>query len=301
MGVVNNAQMTSVIEPGLKKVFTGALNEEADQSLIGVLFQVVNSERANEDYLEMEDIGSMPEFTGDLTYTEFKQGNSKTITPKEFALGLKIQRKFFDDDLYGVVEQTVRQLGTVTRYRMEQDAASVFTTAFSTGTFTTFDSLALASGSHTFVTTSTTQSNSGTSAFSYAALDAAMTLMRKYTNSQDRLILNIKPDMLLGPVDLETQFTEVIQSELKAGTANNDMNVFNRKFKIVTTPFLSDTNNWFLIDSKRMKQFNIWQSRTPVEFQKTGDFDTLVKKWSAYIRYGLNPLHWVFVYGQNVS
>ena len=300
MAVVNEAQLSEVVEPGLKKVFTGALNEDSDMSLVGMLYQTVNSERANEDYLEIEDIGNMPEFTGDITYTEFKEGNKKTVTPTEYALGLKIQRKLFDDDLYNVVEQIVRQMGQVGRYLIEEKAAAPFVTAFGTGSYTTFDSAALCSDSHTFVSTSTTQDNAGSAAFSYAALDAAITLMRKFTNSQDRLILGVKPDMLLGPVDLETQFTEVIQSELKAGSANNDINVFNRKFKIVTIPFLSDTNNWFLIDSRRMKQFLIWQQRIPMEFNKTQDFDTYVKKWSTYVRFAEQPLHWPFVYGNSV-
>jgi phage major head subunit gpT-like protein len=293
--------MDEVIEPGLKKVFTGALNEDAEQSLIGPLYTMVNSERNNEDYLEMEDIGNMPTFNGDLTYTEFKQGNKKTVTPVEYALGLKVQRKFFDDDLYNVVEDTVKQMGEVGRYLMEQQAASPFVNAFTTGSFTTFDSLALCSGSHTFVTTSTTQSNSGTTAFSYAALDATISLMRRFTNSQDRLILRTKPTLLFGPVELGTQFAEVIQSELKAGSANNDKNVFNNKFKILTTPFLSDSNNWFLIDERRMKQFLIWQQRIPMEFKSTGDFDTFTRKWASYIRFAVQPLHWPWIYGQNVS
>ena len=300
MAVVTEAQMSNVVEPGLKKVFAGAFNEEADQSLVGMMYRMENSEKANEDYLEMEDIGNVPEFTGEVSYTEFKEGNSKTVTPKEYVLGLKIQRKFFDDDLYGVIEEMVKEMGTVNRYRMEQDAASPFVNAFNS-TFTTFDGLSLANGSHTFVTTSTTQSNSGTTAFSYAGLDATVTLMRKFKNSQDRFILTVKPDMLFGPVDLETTFTEVIQSELKAGTANNDINVFNRKFKIVTSQLLTDTDNWFLIDSRRMKQFLLWQQRMPLEFKNTGDFDTFVRKWASYMRYANTPLHWPWVYGQAVS
>ena len=145
-----------------------------------------------------------------------------------------------------------------------------------------------------------TQSNSGSTAFSFAGLDATQILQRKFLNSQDRFILGIKPDALLGPIDLETTFTEVIQSELKAGTANNDINVFNRKFKIFTTQFLSDTDNWFLIDQRMMKKFLIWQQRMPLEFKNTGDFDTFVRKWALYMRYANTPVHWPWVFGHNV-
>jgi len=301
MSVVNEAQMSEAVEPGLKKVYAGALNADPDMSLIGVLYDTMTSNMANEDFLEIEDIGNVPEFTGDLTYTEFKEGNKKTVTPTEHALGLKVQRKYFDDDLYGVVESMVREMGQVTRYLMEEKAASPFVNAFTTSAFTTFDSAALCSSSHSFVSTSTTQSNAGSTAFSYAALDATLSLMKRYKNSQDRLILNIKPDTLLGPVELETQFTEVIQSELKAGSQNNDINVFNRKFKIVTTPFLTDTNNWFLFDSRRMKEYLKWIMRVRPEFNRTTDFNTFVKCWSLYVRFAVQPLHWVGIYGHSVS
>jgi phage major head subunit gpT-like protein len=301
MAVVNEAQMSSAVEPGLKKVFAGNLNQDPDMSLIGVLYDTMTSDMANEDFLEIEDIGNVPEFTGDLHYTEFKQGRSKTVTPTEYALGLKVQRKYFDDDLYGVVESMVAQMGQVCRYLMEEQAASPFVNAFGTGVFTTFDSAALCSDSHSYASTSTTQDNAGSAAFAYAALDATLSLMRRYKNSQDRLILRGKPDTLLGPVELETPFTEVIQSELKAGSANNDINVFNRKFKIITTPFLADTNNWFLIDSRMMKEFMKWIMRVRPEFNRTTDFNTLVKCWSVYVRFAVQPLNWQHIYGHSVS
>ncbi len=300
MAVVSEAAFTSVVQPGLKKVFIGAFNEVPQGSLIGPLYKMETSDKMDEDYLEIEDIGSMGVFTGDISYTDVSQGNSKTLTPTEYAMGIKIQRKFIDDDLYDVINRMVSQLGVSARYRMELDAASPFVNAF-TSTYTVFDGLSLCNTAHTFVSTSTTQSNSGTSAFSHAALDAAIIAMRKWKNSQDRFIGTIYPDTLIGPVDLDTQFREVIDSKLKPGTSNNNINVFNKSFSIMTTPFLSDTNDWFLIDSRKMKEWLIWLQRKPVEFANTRDFDTFVRKYSAYMRYANSPIHWLWVYGNQVS
>jgi phage major head subunit gpT-like protein len=300
MSVVSEAAFTNTVTPAIKKVYVNAFNEDADASLIGEFYQMVNSERKQETYFEVEDIGNMPDFTGELNYTEFKEGNSKVLAATEIALGLKIQRKLVDDDLYGVIEALVKQMASVARYRMETDGVGPFVSAFST-TYTVFDGLALCSTAHTFVSTSTTQSNSGTSALSYAALEAALTAMRKFTNSQDRRMMNIMPDTLFVPVDLEPTAWEIINSQLKPGTNNNDSSFFYNKFKVRSSPLLFDTNNWFLIDSKRMKDFLIWQQRIPLEFNKDQDFDTYVKKYSSYMRYINSPLHWPFVYGQNVS
>lgn len=295
MSLVSEAQFTNVITPGVMKVFINHFNDLPRESLVGTMYRTEQSERASETYLEIEDIGNPPVFTGDLAYTEFKEGNSKVVTPDEIAMGLKLQRKLFDDDLYNVVEQMVANLGTVFRYRMEVDAVAPFVNA-NNSTFTVFDTLSLANSAHTFVTTSTTQSNLGSIAFSYASLDAAVIAMRKFTDSQDRVIMTMEPDELFGPVDLDSQFREVIDSKFKPGTSMNNINAYNDKFTVRTTPLMSDTDNWGLIDSKKKMQFNLWQQRIPLEFKNAGDFDSYGKKYAAYMRYKNTPLHWPWIF-----
>jgi len=300
MAVVSEAAFTNIVQPGMKRVFANAFNEVPQGSLIGPLYKMDTSEKPDEKYLEVEDVGNMPTFSGDVTYTEFREGNRVTLTHNEYALGLKLQRKLIDDDLYGVINQMVAGMGNAARYRMELDAASPFVNAFNT-TYTVFDGLSLCNTAHTFVSTSTTQSNSGTSAFSYAALDAVIIAMRKFKGSQDRFIFNIYPDLLIGPVDLDAQMREVIDSKFKPGSDINNINVYNKKFTVMTTPFLSDTNDWFMADSRRMSDFLIWIQRVPLEFKNTGDFDTLTKKYLMYTRYSNQAIHWLWIYGNSVS
>jgi phage major head subunit gpT-like protein len=300
MAIITESGFTNSIQPGVKRAFAGALNNVPQGSLVGALYKMDSSEKADEKYLEIEDMGNVPVFTGDLAYTEFREGNTKTLTHQERALGLKIQRKLIDDDQYGIIESMVRMMGTSMRYAYELDAASPFVNATNT-TYTVFDGLALGSTSHSFLSTSTTQSNLGTAAFSYAALDAAIIASRKFKNSQDRFLLDVQMDGLLGPVDLDSQMREVIESKLKPGNANNNINAYNSKFTILTTPFLSDTNDWFVFDSKRMKEYLIWIQRFPTEFGNDGTFDGFVKKYRVYSRYSNSPIHWPFVYVNSVS
>lgn len=300
MAVITESGFTNSVQPGVKRVFAGALNNVPQGSLIGPMYKMDSSEKPDEKYLEIEDMGNVPVFTGDLAYTEFREGNTKTLTHQERALGLKIQRKLIDDDLYGVIDKMVSMMGVSMRYAYEVDAASPFVNAFNT-TYTVFDGLSMCSTAHTFLSTSTTQSNSGTSAFSYAALDAAIIAARKFKNSQDRFILDVSMDGLLGPPDLDSQMREVIESKLKPGTANNNINAYNSKFTIMTTPFLTDTNDWFLYDTKRLQSNMIWIQRIPTEFGNDGTFDGFVKKYRVYSRYSNSPIHWTHVYGNQVA
>lgn len=300
MAVITEAGFTNSVQPGIKRFFASELNNIPEGSLIGPMYKMDSSEKPDEKYLEIEDMGNVPVFTGDLQYTEFREGNSKTLTHIERAMGLKIQRKLIDDDLYGIIQTMVQKMGTSMRYAYELDAAAPFVNAANT-TYTGFDGLALGSTAHTFLSTSTTQSNLGTTAFSYAALDAAIIASRKFKNSQDRFILNVMMDGLLGPPDLDSQMREVIESKLKPGGALNNINAYNDKFTILTTPFLTDTNDWFLFDSKRMKEYLIWIQRIPTEFGNDGTFDGFVKKYRVYSRYSNQAIHWPWVYCNSVS
>ena len=298
MALISEPQFQNIIKPGIFKVFVNYFNDLPRESLVGEMYRLEQSERSQETYLEVEDIGNMPVFTGDLTYVDFKEGKTKVLIPNEYAMGLKLQRRLFDDDLYQVIEQLVGNMGTVARYRMEVDAMGPFINAFNSS-YTVFDGLSLCNTSHSFVSTASVQSNIGTTPFAYAALDATVTSMRRFSDSRDRTIFTMSPDMLFGPVDLEAQFREVIDSKFKPGSQINNINAYNDKFDIKTSPLFSSTTNWFVIDSKKMKQFNIWQQRVPLELKNTGDFDSYAKKYAAYMRYINSPVHWMWVFGQN--
>ena len=63
----------------------------------------------------------------------------------------------------------------------------------------------------------------------------------------------------------------------------------------------SETNNYFLIDGKRMKQAVKWYQRIPYEANFIRDFDTFQKKWSGYERYSYGVGDWRWVVGANVT
>ena len=66
--------------------------------------------------------------------------------------------------------------------------------------------------------------------------------------------------------------------------------------------YLTDANNWFLLDSVMAKQHLKWFDRVPLEFavDPTGDF-MLRARFRGYQRYSYGWNDWRFVYGQNVT
>lgn len=298
MGIVNSENFAYLLDPGLRKIFMdeymlpGALREQ--------LYGMEKSTKATEYDYAIGGMGDLQEFDGTIPYGSFEGQYRVSYTHKEWVKGIKVERKLVDDDLYSVINKRPQTLALVARRTKEKHAASVFNNAFNTSVFSGGDALALCASAHTRVGTVTTQSNVGTSALSATSLSAARLAMRSFLDDTDNL-LNVMADVLLVPPELEQTAWEITQSDKKVGTADNDANFLRGRYRVLVWDYLSDTNNWFLIDSRYAKLFLKWFERIGTEFNKDKDFDTYVAKWSTYSRYSYGFSDWTWIYGSNVS
>jgi len=299
MGLVAAANFGYLLVPGLRKVFMDEFNQPGD--ICPQLFSYEKSHKAVEYDLGIGGMNDLEEFNGTIPYNQdFQQQYRVSYTHKEYVGGIKVERRLVDDDLYNIIEQRPKQLAVVAKRTREKHGASLFNNAFNTSVFAGGDSKALCATNHTWVGISNTWSNSGTDSLSTTALEATRIkgmLLLDETNN----LMDIQYDTLLIPPNLQETANIIIKSDWRSGTANNDMNWNKERYNIIVWNRLTDTNNWYLIDSKYMKMFLKWFDRIPVEFNKDKDFDTYVAKYSAYCRYsfGFSDARWVF--GQNVS
>ena len=296
--IVTQANWPSIVQRDLNEVF---LEQWRDfQSLLPMLYKYEEAEQGTEYDLEGGDIGSVSEFTGQITYDEVKEGYKKSFTEVEYALGLKVQRKLLRNDLYEAVRREVGLLAQAFRQKKEEIGAGMFNNAFTTVN-TVGDTLALCSTAHTSNVGGSNQSNSGTSALSAANVETTRQNMVKFKTNRDN-IRTAKPDCLLVPTDLNEIGWEIVNSYGKHDVSVNNANFnYNRYDIIVWDNFLTDTNNWFLLDKKLMKlylKFFVWE---PVQFFRAGEFDTIAQKFAGYMSNKVGSVEWRWVYGQNVS
>ena len=146
----------------------------------------------------------------------------------------------------------------------------------------------------------TNQSNTGTTALSATAVEATRRLMVKFTDDRGNLV-SVVPDTLLVPRNLEETGYQIIASKGQVDSADNNPNFHMGKYKLVVSDRLSDTNNWFMLDSSLGKLMLNFFMRIPPEFAQDKDFDTLIGKYRAYTRYSIGWSDWLFVYGHNVA
>lgn len=295
--MITTGDWQSALEPIAHKNFdVGFEKVPAEKNMF---YTVRRSKKLTETFLELGDIGPMNEFTGSLPYDDVQQGYEFTVTAKELAKGIKIQRKFAETDQLDIVEGLPKLLGLSAHRRLATDIFFPFNNAFNTS-ITTLDGLQLCSSAHTSNQGGTSQSNRGTSAFSAVALEATRINMKKFRTNKDNLFVT-NPDMIVCGVDLEEAVYEAINSKGKVNTANNNVNFSMGKYKMVSSTWLEDTNNWFVVDSKLMKLFMTWNDVVDLEFNQAKDFDGYVAKYSAYMFYSYIPRDWRFVYGHEVS
>ncbi len=297
MGLLNQGNWSFFVQKDLTEHFT---TEYADfESMISALYTMKEPDQAIVFEALVGDLGDVDVFDGEISYDEAKQSYRKSTEEVEYSLGVKVTKKLRRNDLYGVVQGRVRRLAQRFRAKRESIAAGLFNGAF--GVTTVADGLSLCNTAHTSDVGGANQSNSGTSAFSPANVEATRRLMIQFKTNRDNIQTDF-PDLLLLPTELEDKGWELIKSKGKVDTAINNANFHEGRYKMaVWHNWLTDSNNWFMINSKRMREYLSWYEWNPTEFFYAGEFDTLTSKHAGYMSVNVSAMDWRFIYGHNVS
>lgn len=302
-----STNFADLLDPRFQKIF----NDQYRQlpSRIGDFYQIVSGADApTRDSYRVSQLGALddvPEFTGSVTYDDVSQGYDSTLTHREYASGFQIERKLFDDDLRGVMEAKPRSLARAYARTREKHGAQVFNNAFSSDStwLSGGDGVPLCSNSHVTTSgasTATGFDNLSTATLTPVSLAAARVSMWNFRDDNgNRSQWN--PDRLLIPNDLWDTATELLESQGKPDTANNNVNVNFELYTLSRWDYLVDVNNWFLIDTQMMKEFLLWVDRVGMQFAMVEDFDSLVGKWRIYARYSAGFADWRWVLGHQVS
>jgi len=297
-------QWAQLLEPGLKQIFYVETQALVADSRIPMLFNIMDSTKAQEHFLGVGAMGSWKEFKGAIEYDDFDQLYKTSLTHKEYVQGFKVERKLVDDDLYNVINTRPRQLALSATRTREEHAASVFTNAFS-GSYVGGDAVSLCNDSHPISPTHTGDviDNTGTLALSYDNVIATDLLMRAFTDDRGNKAA-VRPDTLLVPINLQQTAWEILNTVGNKPNTTDTVGNFARSFlnNVIVWDYLTDTNAWFLIDSRLAKQHLLWIDRIPLEFQMdpASDF-RLEARFRGYMRYSYGWSDFRWVYGQNPS
>ena len=293
-----------LLDPRFQRIFDEEYKQL--QSMIPELYTDVPSNGRNN--MMWSEVGTLPDFdqfSGMVGYHSQNQGYDTTATYLEFTNGIQVERKFFDDEQYNVIDQRPRALAASAARTREKHGAAPFNNAFAVDTtfYSNSEAVALCSNSHTTTSGASTANgfdNLVTTQLSAVALAAARIQMVGFRGDQAERI-QVVPDQILGPPDLYETAYEIIASSGKVNTADNNRNVHEGKYTFIEWNYLPDTKNWFLMDSTMRRNMLFWVDRIPLEFGMIEDFDTFTAKWRAYMRYAYAHVNWRWILGAQVS
>jgi phage major head subunit gpT-like protein len=300
--VHQEASFGKLLEPKLRKIFYETYDEVPEQ--YSNVFKTNTSKKAQETDYGLGAFKPWSKFGTNFTlgvqnpmpsvhYQTIPAGLERIYTHEEFADGFMVERKFADDEQYRIIEKMPADLARAGRYKVESDAATIFNYGFDGVNHKGYDAKALFAADHPRLDGGT-GSNLIAGALSDGSLKDATTLMRKTTDEAGKLI-QLKPDTLIVPPELEFLAMELVKSAQKPGTDLNDVNSLMGKFKIFVWDFLTDSDAWFIMDSKRNEMNFFW--RVKPEFKREEDFDTLVAKYRGYMRYSYGYSDWRGIVG----
>lgn len=252
----------TLLEDGLKTVFFEALDSAVgDYERIAT---IVPSESDEEVYAWLGAVPSVREFTDERMPLGLLE-HSYTIRNKTWESSIAVERAAIEDDKYGQIRLRVQSLAREVKRHMDELVFTLLANGFSTPCY---------DGQYFFDTDHATgelgtQSNKGTLPLDAAALQSAITAMMKFRDDRGKL-LGIVPDVLVVPPDLQWTAMELLEStywpEEGTTTARLSSNVLRGKLDLIVSPYLADSNNWFVLSTKGILKPILLQLRTPVEF-----------------------------------
>lgn len=306
---LSTAAFPDVLDPRFGEIMDGLY--ERDDDLFPQLYTQRNSTLEVERGSALTPMGNFQQFsgsggTGSVPYDGPDQGYDWNATHIEWALGIQIQRRLWTFDQFDIIEGRMENLRDSAFETRQTHAARVLNNAFAVDTFfsTHTESVALCSNSHTTarsgVSTASGFDNLVTSALSPTALSSARTQMRLLRDDAGRR-RGPMPDTLIIPVDLEDRAIEIIQTQKGLDDNNMNVNPQSGRYRIITSRYLTDTNDWYLVNYAMMKKNLVLFEADELEFARVEDFDTLIAKYRGYMTYTIARKDWRWVIGAQVS
>lgn len=230
-----------------------------------------------------------------VTYDDIAQGNQKTFTFAKFGLGVQITEEMIADQKFDQVGDIYRSMG-VSMFNTRQ---TLFMNNFNNGFSTNgYDGVPLFSVSHPLIKAGGLENNkpSVDADLAVASLRTALTDIAG-TLSHEGFKIYLRPKTLLVSTSNIYDAHELLKSDFKPGTANNDVNAFTIfGLSYMTSEYLTDADAWFVLCDKNDHRL-MWYDREAPTTKSFEDFDTGSLKTKITSRWDTGHASWYGLYG----
>ena len=284
---ISRSQLVKELEPGLNALF-GLEYARYDQEWKGI-FDVESSDRAFEEEVELSGFGNAPvkaEGAG-IQYDDATEAHTSRYSHETIALAFAITEEAVEDNLYDrLSSRYTKALARSMANAKEIKGANVLNRAFNSS-YTGGDGLELCSTAHLTVSGGNYKNELSTAAdLNETSLEQALIDIAGLIDYRG-LKIAVKAAKMIIPDNLQFVAERLMKTELRTGTADNDVNAVRSKGMIPggydVNHYLTDTDAWFIkTDAPNgLKHFN----RSPIKTAMEGDFDTGNVRYKARERY----------------
>jgi len=284
---ISRAQLLKELLPGLNALFGLEYKRYGEEHK--EIFETETSERSFEEETKLSGFSAAPVKNegSAIAYDNAQEAWTARYNHETIAMGFSITEEAIEDNLYdSLSSRYTKALARAMAYTKQVKAASILNQAF-TGGPTYGDGKVLCATDHPLISGGTNSNRPTTGAdLNETSLEAAVIQIAGWTDERG-LLIAAKPRKLVVPPALMFVATRLLETELRVGTADNDINALKNNGSIpegyTVNHWLTDTNAWFLLTDvpNGLKHF----VRTPMQTGMDGDFDTGNTRYKARERY----------------
>ena len=266
--------------------------------------QIFAKRQTTKDIYQTSERHDLPQFSQVPEGQEFpfvaqKQGGSKTLTIQKFGLGVSISQEMVEDGKFDEIGQIMTELGRSAAETREIQAMDVINNGF--GSETVADGQPLFDAAHTLPSGGTFRNELVTPAdLDVTSLETALTDFETEPVSDSGKQLLLRATVLLVHSSNKRLAKELIGSELKPNTSDNNMNSFKEEgLRVVHSPHLTDSDAWFLLSESSNTGLRVVQ-RIGVETKAGGPdsgFTTDAILFKSRYRWQVGAIHPYGAYG----
>jgi len=298
---ISRAQLLKELLPGLNALFGleyARYGEEHKE-----IYETETSERSFEEETKLSGFSAAPVKNegSALAYDNAQEAWTARYNHETIALGFSITEEAIEDNLYDSLSaRYTKGLARAMAYTKQVKAASILNNGFSAG-YVGGDGVSLFNTAHPLVNGGTNGNTPSTQTdLNETSLEAAVIAIAAWTDERG-LLIAAKPRKLIVPPSLMFVATRLLETELRVGTNNNDINALKNNGSIpegyTVNHFLTDVNGWFLTTDvpNGLKHFE----RVPLQNSMDGDFDTGNVRYKSRERYSFGWSDPLGIYGSS--
>jgi phage major head subunit gpT-like protein len=255
--------------PVLEEIFRAEL--ALHPSLRERIFKVVPTDRDIWQSTEIHDLKLFTQISEgqDYVFDRVHQGANLTLTVVKYGLGFSISEEAVDDGKFDLIGDMTRRLARSGYETQMVNSMAVINNGFTTQT--TADGVSLFNTAHTLPSGSTFRNQLTTNSdLSVTSLDGMLSDFETQFVGDTGIFYRIRPRILLVHPNARRYALELVGSNLKADTSDNNVNPFlDDQLMVYSDPHLTDQDQFTLLALPEETGLRI-VVRKPIETKAAG-------------------------------